>query len=52
MTQPNTPGEAIRSAAQRHATTVEATRALSREIAEKRQSESEGAAPAGEPATP
>lgn len=42
MTQPQTPGEAITRAAKRHADTVEATRALSRALAEERQGQGQG----------
>ena len=44
MTTPTTPGEAIRVAAQRHATSAETARTLAAEIAEKRQTSSEGTA--------
>lgn len=47
MTGPNTPEDAITRAAQRIAATRQATRALSEEVAAKRQTAAEGqAAPA------
>lgn len=52
MTQPQTPGEAITRAAQRHADATEAMRALSRTLKEEQQSAEQGAAPQAEETQP
>lgn len=52
MTQPQTPGEAIARAAQRHADTVAATRKLSQEIADQRQGQDQGQAPTDQETRP